>query len=42
LLAAKAVALARGGDLQAALAFSDALSEERGDTPYIWLARAIA
>ncbi|HEV2454830.1 MAG TPA: tetratricopeptide repeat protein [Verrucomicrobiae bacterium] len=39
LLAAKAVALARGGDLQAALAFSDASIEERGDTPYIWLAR---
>lgn len=40
LLAAKAVALARGGDLQGALAFSDASIEERGDTPYIWLARA--
>jgi tetratricopeptide (TPR) repeat protein len=39
LLAAKAVALARGGDLQGALAFSDASIEERGDTPYIWLAR---
>src|SRR5256712_12234499 len=39
LLAAKAVALGRGGDLQAALAFSDASIEERGDTPYIWLAR---
>ena len=39
LLAAKAVALGRGGDLQAALAFSDAPIEERGDTPYVWLAR---
>ena len=39
LLAAKAVALGRLGDLQAALAFSDASIEERGDTPYIWLAR---
>lgn len=40
LLAAKAVALGRTGDLKAALAFSDASIEERGDTPYIWLARA--
>ena len=39
LLAAKAVALARSGDLQGALAFSDASIEERGETPYIWLAR---
>lgn len=39
LLAAKAVALARCGDLQGALAFSDASIGERGDTPYIWLAR---
>jgi tetratricopeptide (TPR) repeat protein len=39
LLAAKAVALGREGDLQGALAFSDASIEERGDTPYIWLAR---
>jgi tetratricopeptide (TPR) repeat protein len=39
LLAAKAVALARTGDLKAALAFSDASIEERGDTPYLWLAR---
>src|SRR5438094_8960888 len=39
LLAAKAVALGRGGDLQGALAFSDAATEERGDTPYVWLAR---
>src|SRR5213078_3430249 len=40
LLAAKAVALARSGDLQGALSFSDAAIEERGDTPYVWLARA--
>lgn len=39
LLAAKAVALARCGDLKAALAFSDAAIEERGDSPYVWLAR---
>src|SRR2546430_1791721 len=39
LLAAKAVALARNGDLQGALAFSDLAIEERGDTPYVWLAR---
>ena len=39
LLAAKAVALGRTGDLQGALAFSDASIEERGDTPYVWLAR---
>ena len=39
LLAAKAVALARQGDLQEALSFSDAAIEERGDTPYVWLAR---
>src|SRR5437667_8654791 len=39
LLAAKAVALGRSVDLQGALAFSDASIEERGDTPYIWLAR---
>ena len=40
LLAAKAVALGRLGDYQAALAYSDASIEVRGDTPYIWLARA--
>lgn len=39
LLAAKAVALARSGDLQGALAFSDSSIQERGDTPYVWLAR---
>src|SRR5579862_7548604 len=38
LLAAKAVALGRGGDLPGALAFSDASIEGRGDTPYVWLA----
>src|SRR5512141_2306263 len=38
LLAAKAVALGRVGDLSGALAFSDASIEERGNTPYIWLA----
>jgi len=40
LLAAKAVALGREGDLQGALSFSDASIEERGGTPYVWLARA--
>jgi tetratricopeptide (TPR) repeat protein len=40
LLAAKAVALGRSGDTQGAIAFSDASIEERGDTAYIWLARA--
>src|SRR5580693_10548602 len=39
LLAAKAVALGRSGDLQGGLSFSDAAIEERGDTPYVWLAR---
>jgi len=39
LLASKAVALARSGDLEGAIAFSDASIEERGDTPYVWLAR---
>ena len=39
LLAAKAVALARSGDLEGAISFSDAAIEERGDTPYVWLAR---
>src|SRR4051794_5660227 len=38
LLAAKAVALGRQGDLKASLAFSDASFEERGEGPYIWLA----
>jgi tetratricopeptide (TPR) repeat protein len=39
LLAAKAVALGRDGDVDAAMAFSDASLEERGDAPYLWLAR---
>jgi tetratricopeptide (TPR) repeat protein len=39
LLAAKAVALARGGDTEGAIAFSDSSIAERGDTPYVWLAR---
>jgi tetratricopeptide (TPR) repeat protein len=39
LLATKAVALGRSGALQEALAFSDASIEERGDAPYVWLAR---
>jgi tetratricopeptide (TPR) repeat protein len=39
LLAAKGVALGRSGDLQGALAFSDSAMEERGDAPYVWLAR---
>lgn len=39
LLAAKAVALGRLGDLQGALAFSDAAIQEPGDIPYAWLAR---
>jgi tetratricopeptide (TPR) repeat protein len=39
LLAAKAVALARSGSLDEALACSDASIEERGDAPYLWLAR---
>ena len=40
LLAAKGVALGRTGDLDGAIAFSDASIQERGDTYYIWLARA--
>jgi tetratricopeptide (TPR) repeat protein len=39
LLAAKAVALARNGDTDGAIAFSDSSISERGDTPYVWLAR---
>jgi tetratricopeptide (TPR) repeat protein len=39
LLAAKAVALGRSGDTAAAMMFSDASIRERGDTPYVWLAR---
>jgi tetratricopeptide (TPR) repeat protein len=39
LLAAKAVVLARSGDLPGALAYSDASVGEPGETPYVWLAR---
>jgi tetratricopeptide (TPR) repeat protein len=39
LLAAKAVALARNGDTDAAITFSDAAMEELGETAYVWLAR---
>ena len=39
LLAAKGVLLARGGELQAALSFSDAAIDEEGNSPYVWLAR---
>jgi tetratricopeptide (TPR) repeat protein len=39
LMAAKAVALARIGDLAGAIAFSDSSIEERGDSPYVWIAR---
>ena len=39
LLAAKAVTLGRAGDLEGALAFSDAAIAERGNTAYVWLAR---
>ncbi|HZR16906.1 MAG TPA: tetratricopeptide repeat protein [Verrucomicrobiae bacterium] len=40
LLATKAVALARTGDLEGALVFSDSSIAEHGDDPYVWLARA--
>ena len=40
LLAVKAVALARSGDLVGALALSDASMQELGEMPYLWLARA--
>jgi len=40
LLAAKAVAQGRSGNVEEAIALSDSSIEERGDTPYIWLARA--
>jgi tetratricopeptide (TPR) repeat protein len=39
LLAAKAVALGRLGDRQAALAYSDASMAQPARTPYLWLAR---
>ncbi|HTI71708.1 MAG TPA: tetratricopeptide repeat protein [Candidatus Limnocylindria bacterium] len=40
LLAAQAVAVARLGDVEAALAFSDASMEADGNVPYLWIARA--
>lgn len=40
LLAAKAVALARAGDVEGAVAYSDASFQEQGESPYLWLARA--
>ncbi|RYD33597.1 MAG: tetratricopeptide repeat protein [Verrucomicrobiaceae bacterium] len=40
LLAVKAVALARTGDFKAAMAFSDASFAERGESPWLWIARA--
>jgi tetratricopeptide (TPR) repeat protein len=40
LLAAKAVALARMGDFKAAMAFSDASFAGRGESAYLWTARA--
>src|SRR5688572_24766778 len=39
LLAAKAVALGRIGDLDGAISYADAAVESQGNTPYIWLAR---
>lgn len=39
LLAARAVALARNGDTQEAMALSDASMEQRGNSAYVWLAR---
>jgi len=39
LLAAKAVVLARRGEMQNALAHSDAAVGENGTSPYVWLAR---
>jgi tetratricopeptide (TPR) repeat protein len=39
LLAAKAVALGRIGEIGPALAFSDAAVEQPGESPYVWLAR---
>ena len=38
-LAAKAVAYARQGNPEKALQFSDAALQQRGTTPYVWLAR---
>jgi tetratricopeptide (TPR) repeat protein len=39
LLAAKAVSLARLGDLEGAISYADAAVESQANTPYIWLAR---
>lgn len=39
LIAVKAVALARMGDVQGAIAYSDASFDERENTPFLWLAR---
>jgi tetratricopeptide (TPR) repeat protein len=39
LLGAKSVALARLGDLDGAIAFSDAAFQEPGESPYLWLSR---
>ena len=39
LLAVKAVVLARQGETQSALAFSDAAVAENGNSPLVWLAR---
>ena len=39
LLAAKAVALGRLGDLDGAISYADAAVESQTNTPYIWLAR---
>ncbi|MDX1952019.1 MAG: tetratricopeptide repeat protein [Verrucomicrobiota bacterium] len=39
LLASKAVALARSGDYQGAISYSDASMEVKGNTPFVWLSR---
>jgi tetratricopeptide (TPR) repeat protein len=39
LLAAKGVALARGGDLDGAMAYSDSAFGLQGESPYLWLSR---
>ena len=41
-LSAKAVAVAREGDAQKAIEFTDAALAQRGSTPYLWLARGEA
>lgn len=40
LLAARAVTLGRLGELESAMAFSDASVSEKGNSPYVWLSRA--